>query len=161
MKRKKTSRRKRIEALALCAAMIFTFAADSVIHPQHVLAQADDSSEEEVEAQIKSDIMQIDYGSVEFWRWERVNRNNYPRDDKEHMSLFIFGDEDIQIANKPSASETATAITIGTISPAMAIAYGLARNLTGNGIGDGKLFSALAPGSIYIGPSASPVSGVS
>lgn len=162
MKRKKTSRRKRIEALALCAAMIFTFAADSVIHPQHVLAQADDSSEEEeVEAQIKSDIMQIDYGSVEFWRWERVNRNNFPRDDKEHMSLFVFGDEDIQVGNQPSAADVAAGIALGSVSPALGVAWSLARNLTPGGIGDGNIFSAIAPGGLYIGPSASPITGVS
>ncbi|MCR5815868.1 MAG: hypothetical protein K6F91_03200 [Ruminococcus sp.] len=94
MKKKRTSRRKRIEALALCAAMIFTFSADSIIRPYSVFAQEEESSEKEVEAEIKSDIMQIDYGSVEFWRWERVGKDNYPRDDEEHMSLFIFGNED-------------------------------------------------------------------
>lgn len=93
MKKKRTSRRKRIEALALCAAMIFTFSADSIIRPYSVFAQEEESSEEEVEAEIKSDIMHIDYGSVEFWRWERVGKDNYPRDDEEHMSLFIFGNE--------------------------------------------------------------------
>ncbi len=161
MKKKRTSRRKRIEALALCAAMIFTFSADSIIRPYSVFAQEDESSEEEVEAEIKSDIMKIDYGSVEFWRWERVGKDNYPRDDEEHMSLFVFGDKNIVIENKQTASDNVIGLALSSVSPAMGVAWNLARNLTPGGIGDGVMFSAIAPNGLFIGPSADPITGVS
>ncbi|MBQ6674745.1 MAG: hypothetical protein IJM75_01315 [Ruminococcus sp.] len=98
MKHTSFLRKKRIEIITLAAALAFTFAADSLIRPFNAYAstdeEADSEENEDVEAEIKSDILDAVHGSVEFWRWERVNKDNYPRDDQWHLSLFIYGDYD-------------------------------------------------------------------
>ena len=91
-------RKKRIGIITLAAALAFTFAADSLIRPFNVYAadtaDSDDEDDDNVEAELKSDILDAVNGSVEFWRWERVGKDNYPRDTEWHISLFIFGDYD-------------------------------------------------------------------
>lgn len=129
MKYKSLIRKKRIEILALAAALAFTFAADSLFRPfdfyASAAAESDDdesSSAEDTKAEIKSDILDVTHGSVEFWRWERVGKNNYPQDNEWTMSLFFFGDYSMPFR-------------------------------------DDKLFSALAPNAITIGPEADPIPG--
>lgn len=99
MKHKSFLKKKRIEIITLAAALAFTFAADSLIRPFNAYASAgdtasDDEENEDVDAEVKSDILDAVHGSVEFWRWERVGKDNYPRDTEWHISLFVFGDYD-------------------------------------------------------------------
>ena len=127
MKHTSFLRKKRIEIITLAAALAFTFAADSLIRPFNAYASTDEAADseedEDVDAEVKSDILDAVHGSVEFWKWERVDKNNYPRDDQWHLSLFFYADYDIPIKM-------------------------------------GRLFSATAPGSIVLGPEASPIPGV-
>ena len=119
MKYKSLIRKKRIEILALAAALAFTFAADSLFRPYSIYASAEsadteDEENEDEEAEIKSDILDAVNGSVEFWRWQRVDKNNYPRDTEWHLSLFFYADYDIPIKMGRLFSATAPgSIVIG------------------------------------------------
>ena len=119
MKYKSLIRKKRIEILALAAALAFTFAADSLFRPYSIYASAEsadteDEEDENEEAEIKSDILDAVNGSVEFWRWQRVDKNNYPRDTEWHLSLFFYADYDIPIKMGRLFSATAPgSIVIG------------------------------------------------
>lgn len=161
MKRFSRERKNRIKALALAAALAFTFAADSVVRPCSVTAASEPLSDEEtggeaVDAAVSSDILKDVYGSVEFWRWERVGKDNYPRDDKEHLAMFVFGQyvdaKDMTVADYAK-------IAASVVIPGAALII----NAVGdddNVVYDGKMFSALAPRDIWVGPSADAVPGV-
>ena len=161
-------RKNRIKTLVLCAALAFTFAADSVSRPFSLQAFGSDKSTpadaedgddtEQVDAAVSSDILKDVYGSVEFWRWERVGKNNYPRDDKEHLAMFVFGQ--YYDYNGISVGDIGL-IVADVICPGVKVVYNAVTDSEkSNVIYDSKMFSALAPRDIWVGPSANAVPGV-
>ncbi|WP_028509351.1 hypothetical protein [Ruminococcus sp. NK3A76] len=161
-------RKNRIKTLVLCAALAFTFAADSVSRPFSLQAFGSDKSTpadaedgddtEQVDAAVSSDILKDVYGSIEFWRWERVGKNNYPRDDKEHLAMFVFGQ--YYDYNGISVGDIGSLIA-STVCPGVTLVYNAVTDSEKSAvIYDSKMFSALAPRDIWVGPSANAVPGV-
>ncbi|MBR1563328.1 MAG: hypothetical protein IJ871_03950 [Ruminococcus sp.] len=81
-----------LKSLAVAAALVFSFAADSSafdvtrVFAAAASTDADSSGETQDEDNMLKDV----YGEITIYRWERINTNNYPTDSEWHPSLLFF-----------------------------------------------------------------------
>lgn len=84
-----------IRSLAVAAALVFSFAADSSAYDvTRAFAAADEAAETQstdtAASGEDSNMLKDAYGEVVLYRWERVRSDNYPTDSEWHPSLLMF-----------------------------------------------------------------------
>lgn len=84
-----------IRSLAVAAALVFSFAADSSAYDvTRAFAAVDEAAETQstdtAASGEDSNMLKDAYGEVVLYRWERVRSDNYPTDSEWHPSLLMF-----------------------------------------------------------------------
>ena len=79
-----------LKSLAVTAALVFSFAADSSAFDVTRAFAAADEKAADTAAQAEDNMLKDAYGEIVLYRWERVKSNTYPTDSEWHPSLLMF-----------------------------------------------------------------------
>ncbi|WP_028505326.1 hypothetical protein [Ruminococcus sp. FC2018] len=98
-------RKKRIMFSVLCAALALLTAVQSTAAPYNTVYAAESSTTDESNNAVGGKVLDDVLGEIIFYRWERFNGNNYPKDNKWHPLLTLWGASRSKVLNPAAPSE--------------------------------------------------------